>query len=297
MESVKTSAQADAQEWKKKGNDCVKANDFSKAARYYTEAIRWYKFDPAFFTNRALCYLKLQKYPECIEDCSIAIHLDETSVKAFYRRMQANEALGNVRDALTDCETVLRLEPNNKEAKRSFDALTGRLQKINELEVLAKKETINKRNITIKNSTSVKPQRTAHVSVPWTKFEELTDVRIDFMDRPPHLRPNQPLQTIEVTDVTVFDDIDEPMPAQPITVVDDPKTVAVDISNNNIEEPRPSLKPAHEEINKNETQNVVEHSAPNPADVAGGTPTTTAYFHVVWSSLQSDDDRYHLLKV
>lgn len=110
-----------ANEFKTRGNDCVKVGQFQKAIHYYTEAIRLNKFDAIYFSNRAHCYLKLNRYLECVEDCTIAIGMDANCVKAYYRRMQAYEKLDgvwNFASALADCETVLRFEPKNDEAKK-----------------------------------------------------------------------------------------------------------------------------------------------------------------------------------
>lgn len=39
---------------------------------------------PAFYTNRALCYLKLKKWEEAVKDCRRALELDSNSVKGHY---------------------------------------------------------------------------------------------------------------------------------------------------------------------------------------------------------------------
>lgn len=66
---------------------------------------------------------------ECIEDCERAINIDRLAVKAYYRRMMANESLGNSMDALKDCTTVLMIEPKNIEAQRSLERINERLRK------------------------------------------------------------------------------------------------------------------------------------------------------------------------
>lgn len=69
-------------------------------------------------------------YDNCIDDCDAAIELDKLCVKAYYRRMQANESLGNNMEALKDCTTVLAIDPKNYEAKRSLERINDRLRKI-----------------------------------------------------------------------------------------------------------------------------------------------------------------------
>lgn len=42
---------------------------------------------------RALCYLNLKQYKEAVQDCTEALRLDPTNVKALYRRAQALKEL------------------------------------------------------------------------------------------------------------------------------------------------------------------------------------------------------------
>ena len=44
---------------------------------------------PTFFTNRALCHLKLKKWTQAISDCRRAIELDTNLVKAHFFLGQA----------------------------------------------------------------------------------------------------------------------------------------------------------------------------------------------------------------
>ncbi|TMW44742.1 hypothetical protein DOY81_010182, partial [Sarcophaga bullata] len=119
----------EANEIKDRGNKHVKLGEYELAIEEYTQAMQLYPDDPIYYSNRALCYLKLERYDECIEDCDRAIEIDSLAVKAYYRRMMANESLGNNMDALKDCTTVLMIEPKNSEAKRSLERINERLRK------------------------------------------------------------------------------------------------------------------------------------------------------------------------
>ncbi|XP_062131655.1 RNA polymerase II-associated protein 3 [Drosophila sulfurigaster albostrigata] len=118
-----------ANDIKDRGNNYVKQADYERAIEAYTEAVEVYPYDAIYFINRALCHLKLERYGNCVDDCESAIALDKTCVKAYYRRMQANESLGNNMEALKDCTTVLTLDPKNIEAKRSLERINDRLRK------------------------------------------------------------------------------------------------------------------------------------------------------------------------
>lgn len=42
---------------------------------------------------RALCYLSVKQYREAVRDCSQALDMDRSNVKALYRRAQAHREL------------------------------------------------------------------------------------------------------------------------------------------------------------------------------------------------------------
>ena len=77
--------------------------------------------------NRALAYLKLQKYRKCISDCSKVIdYADcfekgwtasrESCFKAFLRRGTAYKERKLYDEALKDSEEAIKLCPKDKEA-------------------------------------------------------------------------------------------------------------------------------------------------------------------------------------
>ncbi|XP_020818298.1 RNA polymerase II-associated protein 3 [Drosophila serrata] len=118
-----------ANDIKDRGNNYVKLAEYDRAIEAYTEAVNVYPHDPVYYINRALCYIRQERYDNCVEDCEAAIQLDKLCVKAYYRRMQANESLGNNMEALKDCTTVLAIEPKNIEAKKSLARINDRLRK------------------------------------------------------------------------------------------------------------------------------------------------------------------------
>ncbi|XP_011204871.2 RNA polymerase II-associated protein 3 isoform X1 [Bactrocera dorsalis] len=161
-----------ANEIKDKGNKHVKLGEYEKAINEYTNAIDIFPEDPIYFCNRALCYLKLERYNECIEDCEQAIEIDSLSVKAYYRRMQANECLGNDMDALKDCTTVLMIEPKNGEANKSLERINERLRK------------------------NVKSAKGPNFSAPRADMIDILPI-----DKPPYKRSNKPLRRVPIADV------------------------------------------------------------------------------------------------
>ncbi|EQC32656.1 hypothetical protein SDRG_09632 [Saprolegnia diclina VS20] len=69
---------------KDRGNACYKKQKFSAAIDCYTEAICLCSTVAAFYTNRALCYLQLERYPQAQDDCTRATQLDSANAKAYY---------------------------------------------------------------------------------------------------------------------------------------------------------------------------------------------------------------------
>lgn len=315
-----------ADKLKEEGNVFVKKNDFKKAIHFYTEAIRTYKFDPVYFTNRALCYLKLKQNIDCIEDCSIAIQLDPVCLKAYYRRMQANECLSNIDDALSDCRKVLQLDANNKDAKRTETTLREKRQKMAKSRSLPKKKQDKQPNFT-------KVAKTLDRPAPWSKFEEPGDIRIDFFDRPPHLRPKDSLHRIDIRDVEQFED--KPAEEAKIEEIKADKSsievmspmISLLENNNNVqikdingkEDLTAAADPSKSEITKreaaeksvnnekeklkSESKSAEQNRTKSPFTVKERSamsivaPRTTTEFHMAWASLPADEDRYLLLKV
>lgn len=63
-------------------------------------------------------------------DCSSAIQLDETYVKAYHRRATARMELKQYKEAKEDIEEILTLEPSNKEAKVLLSQINKRLENL-----------------------------------------------------------------------------------------------------------------------------------------------------------------------
>ena len=58
------------------------------------------------FANRAACYLEMQSFKEAAKDCSSAIDIDGSYIKAWHRRSKAYEGVDDMDHALKDAEKV-----------------------------------------------------------------------------------------------------------------------------------------------------------------------------------------------
>lgn len=69
------------------------------------------------YLNLALCYLKLNKLKECIENCDQALEIDPKNVKAHFRKGLAYLPTNDYEKALKQFDIVLEIDPANSEAK------------------------------------------------------------------------------------------------------------------------------------------------------------------------------------
>ncbi|XP_012727966.2 sperm-associated antigen 1 [Fundulus heteroclitus] len=110
--------------WKQEGNEFVKKGQYQEALGKYTECLKLKPKECAIYTNRALCYLKLERFPEAKQDCDTALELEPDNKKAFYRRALANKGLQDYLACSSDLQQVLQLDPNVQEAEKELEEVT-----------------------------------------------------------------------------------------------------------------------------------------------------------------------------
>jgi import receptor subunit TOM70 len=99
---------AQAQELKEKGNTAFKAKKWDVAIDFYTKAIDVYPAEDAtcaiFYNNRGAClsHIKPVQHEKIIGDCSKAIKMNPTYVKAYTKRAAQYENIKDNRSALVD---------------------------------------------------------------------------------------------------------------------------------------------------------------------------------------------------
>jgi tetratricopeptide (TPR) repeat protein len=105
---------------KNMGNEAFKQGDHKQAAVFYTESILIYDKDPAVFSNRAQCFLKMGQHDKALQDAEACIALDDKFVKGYFRKGLAAIALDRFEEGALAMAKVLDLEPNNKDAQASL---------------------------------------------------------------------------------------------------------------------------------------------------------------------------------
>ncbi|KAI8322699.1 protein phosphatase 5 [Martensiomyces pterosporus] len=104
---------------------------YAEAIEKYTDAIDIDPTVPAFYTNRAQCYLFTEGYGAAREDANEALKVSPDFIKAFYRRASANFAMGNLKEARADYREVVKRLPGDKAARLKYsecDKLYRRIQ-------------------------------------------------------------------------------------------------------------------------------------------------------------------------
>ncbi|KAG9474210.1 hypothetical protein GDO78_004491 [Eleutherodactylus coqui] len=106
---------------KEEGNQAFKEGNYEMAYRLYSEALSIdpnnIKTNAKLYCNRGTVNAKLKKLDEAIEDCTNAVKLDETYIKAYLRRAQCYTDTEQYEEAVRDYEKVYQTE-NTKEHKQ-----------------------------------------------------------------------------------------------------------------------------------------------------------------------------------
>lgn len=80
--------------------------------------------EPAYYTNRAIAYLKLSQFANARNDCKAALRIDEKFSKAYNRLSKCNIALGELAEASINLQKSIEIEPDNPVNKKDQKLLT-----------------------------------------------------------------------------------------------------------------------------------------------------------------------------
>ncbi|KAM0793038.1 hypothetical protein ACM66B_000527 [Microbotryomycetes sp. NB124-2] len=128
---------------KAKGNKLYSNKKFTEAAAMYTKAIACEE-QAVFYSNRAACYTNLGQLEKVIEDCTSALRLDPSYIKALNRRATAKDQLGgvdNLYDALCDFTAAAIIDNFQTESTQaSVEKVMKKLAAEKAAQILAKRE-------------------------------------------------------------------------------------------------------------------------------------------------------------
>jgi tetratricopeptide (TPR) repeat protein len=126
-EQLQEKAKSQANDAKADGNKLFGAGQYEEALSQYDMALQIAaelesaeEICSACHSNRAVCFLKLGKYDETIKECTKALELNPSYLKALLRRAEAHEKLEHYDEAIADMKKILELDSSNQQAKRSL---------------------------------------------------------------------------------------------------------------------------------------------------------------------------------
>jgi len=199
---------------KDRGNDWFKKGNYDKAIERYTRGMNLDPLNAVLPANRAMALLKKGQFGAAETDCTLALSIDTTYIKAFQRRASARIGLDKFDLAIKDYDEVLKLEPKNKAAQTERIKLVEKLNEklncknendqtkpsFNKFEekmkgALAKKESspAMKSNELEENKSKLTPTKSSDASVKGLVLP---------INKPVHERSRKPLKRIEITEVS-----------------------------------------------------------------------------------------------
>lgn len=214
QEAKQEKLREEAQYEKERGNAFVKLSKWDDAISCYNRAIELVNDDAIYYANRGLCYLKKDCLHQAESDCTEALNLDPTYVKALQRRATARERLGSLRAASQDLIEVLNLEPHNSAAKKQLDGIKARMgtkgaksksspmsTPTNEIKPIVKAR--GGRGKVVASSTS-EPRVEVKKPSPLDLWRDGVGERITVIKpvkKPPHLRSKRQLKSIPIREI------------------------------------------------------------------------------------------------
>ncbi|PAV56605.1 hypothetical protein WR25_04152 [Diploscapter pachys] len=129
--------------FKDEANQIFKDQLYDVAIELYSLAIDILP-SAVLYANRSMANMKRELYGSALEDADRAIELDPKYIKGYYRRATANMALSRFKKALADYATVVKVCPNDPDAKRKHEECQKIVKKKAFLDAIAMDHTEKK---------------------------------------------------------------------------------------------------------------------------------------------------------
>jgi len=124
------SVQQQADELKNDANKLFEAQKYIPAIEKYTAAIELTPDNAVLYSNRAFANIRVENFGRAIQDAQKAIDLDKKYVKGYYRMATAKLALGKHKEALNYFRQVVKIVPNDKDARKKLDECEKTVRKM-----------------------------------------------------------------------------------------------------------------------------------------------------------------------
>ena len=113
-----------AEEFKIKGNEAYKEQEYDKALGYYTKAIELRQNEPTYYTNRALVYIVKEEYPSALKECLDALAIQPNHPRALTRGAKCYIILGDLDRAQELLVKADSVTPDDPVIKNEFKELS-----------------------------------------------------------------------------------------------------------------------------------------------------------------------------
>ncbi|XP_055989075.1 tetratricopeptide repeat protein 1 [Sorex fumeus] len=122
---------------KEQGNEQFRKADYSEAENSYSQALQtcpccFQQERSILFSNRAAARMKQDKKEAAISDCSKAIQLNPSYIRAILRRAELYEKADKLDEALEDYKSVLEKDPSVAQAREACMRLPRQIEERNE---------------------------------------------------------------------------------------------------------------------------------------------------------------------
>ena len=114
----------EAEKLKAAGNNFFKTGQYQNAIDKYAAASAIDPSVPAYWSNAAACYEKLEKYEEMAETSRNCIKADRNFVKGYFRLAQALKNMNELAESIKAIESGLAISSSNPDLKRMKKELT-----------------------------------------------------------------------------------------------------------------------------------------------------------------------------
>ncbi|GAB2274584.1 hypothetical protein Dimus_009352 [Dionaea muscipula] len=103
-----------------RGNELVESNRLTEACAAYDEGLAVEPFNAILHSNKAACSYMLNKWEQCVDDCSNALRTRPNYAKALQRRAFSYLQLEKWAQAIQDYEVLIQQCPDSQEYKEGL---------------------------------------------------------------------------------------------------------------------------------------------------------------------------------
>ncbi|XP_068600403.1 E3 ubiquitin-protein ligase TTC3 [Brachionichthys hirsutus] len=148
-----------SEEMKKKGNENFQIKRYDVAVQFYSKAITFYPENHIIYGNRALCYIRCNKYLKAVYDGKCAVLIKPHWAKGHYRYCEALFFLGEVKMAIEANHSARHMCKNDQEGIKDLEAQRQKfLTEAQQTKVEQPKKTHSKRSESSLRAQAAEPR-------------------------------------------------------------------------------------------------------------------------------------------